>query len=295
MYLKYLRYFITVAEYRNFSRAAEKLNTVQPSISRQIKKLEEIIGTPLFIRSPHELELTQSGEVFLEHAKLILRQFEQAKSQALEAAMVAGNKINVGLFSGTEQPFFDKVLIPAKKKYPDLSVNLMSKNEVELVENVKDGTLDVGFLIGPVLDPNLNYHPVCKQKVAVAIAETDPLASKEKVNLQDLTNMPLYLPKDEDSPFYKSALRHLLSHFAPEHLNSSIFCDSAMSAMQSICMNEGGCCFVFDFQAYFAPNNVVIKELDTENGLFNVDHELVLITSQQSPSSSALKLIHELN
>ncbi len=295
MYLKYLSYFITVAEYRNFSKAAEKLNTVQPSISRQIKRLEEIVGTPLFIRNPHELELTKPGEIFLEHAKSILRQFEQAKAQALEAAMTESHKINIGTISGTEQPLFERVLIPAKNKHPYLSFNLMSRNEVELVSNVKDGTLDMAFLMGSNHDESLNCHKVCTQTVVVAMSHANPLASKEKVTVEDLKHLSLYLPKGEDSPFYKSVINPLLLCIGADTQNSNVNCDCAMSAMQSVSLDNNGACFVSDFQVYFAPNHVVFKEIDNTGLNFCLNHDLVLISSKKNTSKSIDSIINQIH
>jgi LysR family hca operon transcriptional activator len=78
MNLRYLIYFVAVAEELNFTHAAERLHTVQPSLSRQIHCLEEIVGTPLFHREKHKLQLTEAGRIFLEEARSILRQMDHA-------------------------------------------------------------------------------------------------------------------------------------------------------------------------------------------------------------------------
>lgn len=293
MYLKYLNYFIAVAECKNFSRAAEKLNTVQPSISRQIKKLEEIVGTQLFIRSPHEIELTHAGDVFLDQARLILRQFDQAKALALDAAMLENNTLNVGIILGTEQPFFDHILIPTKRKHPDMTINLTTKNELELIESVKSGILDSAFLMGPIEDDKLVSHFVCNEKIAVAVSVNDPIANKELISIDDLAYHTLYLPSDTNSPFYKSALRNILSSFKQSQLNSSVLCDSAMAAMQSICINDEGCCFVSKFQRKYAPDNVVIIDL-AEDDKYDFTYNLVLIASKENGISSINRAIENI-
>jgi len=293
MYLKYLRYFITVAECRNFSRAAEKLNTVQPSISRQIKRLEEIVGTQLLIRSPHELTLTKAGELFLEESKLILQQFEYAKNIALEAAMTENNKIEVGLISGTEQPFFEHVLTPAREIYPELEANLTSHNERRMVEKVKDGTLDIGFLIGPIDNPYIDSQSVCSQELAIAISANDPLNKKTKLRLEDLAGLDLYIPTEEQAPYYSAAIKNLFDNIESFPSHSNVYCDCAMSAMLSI-GHSGGCCFVSTFQSNFAPDNVVIKELEIDN-CKQIEYNLVVITSNKNKASSTSKVLSVLH
>ncbi|CAM3703100.1 Hca operon transcriptional activator [Vibrio aerogenes CECT 7868] len=284
MYLRYLQYFITVAEYRNFSRAAQQLNTVQPSISRQIKRLESIVGTRLLNRSPHELALTPAGEVFLIHAKIILEEFERAKSLALKAASITENELSAGLVFGSEPPFFDKVLKPAKARYPDLTISLTSGKECELVKGVKDGSLDAGFLIGPVEDPDLDTYPVSRQRIMVAISKHTPLADKSSLRLCDLAGFPLCLPKKTDSPFYQAAIRQLLDQSETELMTAAICCDNVMSAIQSVSIG-GGCCFISDFQSELVPGHVVIKPLEPD-----MNCELVLITSRHHPSPATQKL-----
>lgn len=149
---------------------------------------------------------------------------------------------------------------------------------------MKDGSLDAGFLIGPVDDPALTTYPVSRQRIMVAISAQTPLAAKTTLNLSDLAGFPLYLPKDTDSPFYKAAIRQLLTQTETRLMTASICCDNAMSAMQSVSV-DGGCCFITDFQADMAPDHVIIKPLKPDRMC-----ELVLITSRQNPSPATLKL-----
>lgn len=83
---RHLRYFIAVAEDLNFTRAAERLHTVQPSLSMQIRKLEDIVGTPLFVRDKHHVELTEPGRVFLREARILLQQAQHAVTLTRQAA-----------------------------------------------------------------------------------------------------------------------------------------------------------------------------------------------------------------
>jgi DNA-binding transcriptional LysR family regulator len=90
MSLAQIRYFVAVAEEKNVGRAAKKLRVAQPPISRQIRALEDEIGTPLFVRTPRGMELLPSGDAFLEHARAILAAVERAERAARLAGGIAG-------------------------------------------------------------------------------------------------------------------------------------------------------------------------------------------------------------
>ncbi len=293
MYLRYLQYFITVAEYRNFSRAAEKLNTVQPSISRQIKRLEEIVGTALFVRSPNKLELTKAGEVFLEQSRLILNQFETAKNLALEAAQQQEFRLEVGLISGTEVPFYEHVVVPGKTRYPELDVHLNSKSEVELVDGVINGSLDMGFLIGPVNEPELESFPVCRARIAVTMPENNPLAQKERLYLKDIAGSTLYIPSPDQAPYYAATVQKLVTEMDTYSTHTTVFCDCVMLAMQSVGLNKDGICFVSDFQGHFAPKGLVVKELCLNNNK-HINCDMVVVKSRKNPSTRANRLLESL-
>src|ERR1017187_596346 len=107
MDLRYLRYCIAVAEECSFTRAAERLNTVQPSLSQQIKKLEdEIVGTPLLLRDKHHVELTAAGRVFLVEARAILAATERAIGLARCTARAEAGHLAIGFVAGAEGKVF---------------------------------------------------------------------------------------------------------------------------------------------------------------------------------------------
>ena len=127
MELRHLRYFIAVAEEGSLTVAAEKrLHTAQPSLSRQIRALEQEVGAQLITRSVHGIELTAAGRAFLDHARLAVTQAEAAKEAARRAAQPTKPSLALGFLSGTEMESLPKVMRILQDELPNIEVKLSS-------------------------------------------------------------------------------------------------------------------------------------------------------------------------
>ena len=118
MEFRRLRYFVAVAEELSFTRAAERLYTSQPSLSEQIRCLEESLGLVLFIRSPRKVELTEVGRIFLEEARLVLRQVEYAVARAQSAGEKARESLTIGFVPSAEVQIFPVVIPALRLQHP---------------------------------------------------------------------------------------------------------------------------------------------------------------------------------
>src|SRR5688572_15699841 len=144
--LRHLRYFVAVAEELNFTRAAARLHTSQPSLSQQIRQLESAVGVMLLDRSRHHVALTNAGRIFLREAKDILGRIDHAGRLAKQAADGRAGELSVGTF-----PAADVRIIPVLRPLvathlPHLRLILHSKYAVEPVTGLRTGALDVAFL-----------------------------------------------------------------------------------------------------------------------------------------------------
>jgi LysR family transcriptional regulator, hca operon transcriptional activator len=127
MELRHLRYFVAVADAGSLTVAAEqKLHTSQPSLSRQIRDLEQEIGVQLMNRGAHGIELTSAGKAFLEHARMALLQAEAAKEAALRAAQPAGPTFALGFLSGVEIGLLPEVHRVLRDEFPGIEIRLSS-------------------------------------------------------------------------------------------------------------------------------------------------------------------------
>ena len=184
--MRHLRYFVAVAEELNFTRAAQRLKTAQPSLSQQIKQLEVYVGVPLFERSKRSVALTEAGRVFLAEANEILRRTEQAVHLAMQADYNRGIEISVGVVPAAEVKVLPKLLPLLERRLPRVRLILHNLPSAEQKKAFVNGTLDIGFLRGPLRDPALVVEHLLDERLLVGLPSGHPLARKKTISIADL-------------------------------------------------------------------------------------------------------------
>jgi len=153
MELRHLRYFVAVAEELNFTRAAERLGISQPPLSSQIRQLENELGTPLFHRRARSVELTDAGKLFLEEARVILKQVETAATGVRRRARGETGRIVVGSAGATYfHPLIPAIIREYGKRYPDITLAPQASNTALLVARLRAGQCDIAFIRPPIDD-----------------------------------------------------------------------------------------------------------------------------------------------
>jgi DNA-binding transcriptional LysR family regulator len=188
MELRHLRYFIAVAECGSFHRASGQLNVAQPTLSRQIRDLEQELGTPLLVRSTQGVQLSPAGEALLQQGKWLLPAIELAKTKAKRAAMgqfglvrVAFNSL-VAEFRAVIAGFAD-----AKRSLPELDFRLSMISSEGQIAAIDAGEIDVGVLYHrPPYPPGVRHRDLLVESYVLAVPEGHPLASRPAVRLADL-------------------------------------------------------------------------------------------------------------
>lgn len=187
MELRHLRYFIAVAEAGSVTVAAQKrLFTSQPSLSRQIKDLEDEIGAPLLLRSARGIELTTAGQVFLEHARLALAQVEAGVEAARQAAHPGKPTFAVGFLTGQEVDWLPETTRLLRDQLPNMEMTVSSQYSPDLAEALMRGKLDIAFLREEHNTPELSYISVAKERFVVIMPSDHRLAAGEDVDVRDL-------------------------------------------------------------------------------------------------------------
>lgn len=190
MELRHLRYFIAVAETGSLTVAAERrLYTSQPSLSRQIKDLEDQVGTPLFSRSARGVELTDAGKVFLDHARLALNQVDAAVEAARLAALPSKQRFAMGFLTGQEMTWLPEAMRVLRAELPSIDVIVSSDYAPDLAEAVARGKLDVAFTRAEP-DFDLAYHRVAQEPLVVLMPSDHALAAQSAVRPGDLVGEP---------------------------------------------------------------------------------------------------------
>jgi LysR family transcriptional regulator, hca operon transcriptional activator len=187
MELRHLRYFVAVAEEGSLTVAAERrLHTSQPSLSRQIRDLEDEVGAQLMVRGARGIELTAAGRVFLDHARLALAQVEAAGEGARRAAEPAKQSFALGFLTGQEIDWLPEAIRLLRDELPNLEITISSQYSPELAEALVRGKLDVAFLRPETQATGLAFKLVTKEPLVVVLPADHRLASLEAINPQDI-------------------------------------------------------------------------------------------------------------
>jgi LysR family transcriptional regulator, hca operon transcriptional activator len=162
------------------------LHTAQPSLSRQMRDLENEVGVLLFARSVRGIELTPAGRAFLDHARLALAQVEAAVAAARHAAHPEHPSLALGFLSGTEPQWLPAVMHALRDELPGIEITVSSRHSPQLAEALAAGKLDAAFMRPEEGYPDLVYKVLISEPLIVVLSSDHRLASKEMISPQDL-------------------------------------------------------------------------------------------------------------
>ena len=193
MELRHLRYFIAVAEELSFRRAAEKLNLAQPPLSAQIKALEEMLGTQLFLRSTRKVSLTSAGRVLLDEARAVIAASQQAERRVREARVGLVGTLRLGVLAPAANSRLAGVLRNFRAKYPGVQLALHELTSIEQIRRLREGQLDVGLVRPPVPASELATEFVENWRQVLALPSDHPLARKRKLQWKDFDKQAMVM------------------------------------------------------------------------------------------------------
>jgi LysR family hydrogen peroxide-inducible transcriptional activator len=197
MEIHQLRYFCAVAETGSFTRAAEREQIAQPSLSQQIIKLEEELRVRLFDRLGRSVRLTDLGEIFLPRARTILNELKTAKEEVTDKQSSAAGPICVGVIP-TIAPYF----LPAQinsfcGKYPQASITVFEDVTARLLDRLRGGVVDLAILALPTRGHDLECFPLRTERLFAILPKNHRLARKLNVSLKELRNESFLLLRDD--------------------------------------------------------------------------------------------------
>lgn len=262
MELRHLRYFVAVAEEGNLTLAAERrLHTAQPSLSRQMRDLEREVGTQLFVRRARGIELTDAGDVFLDHAKLALLQVEMAGEAARRAARPAQASFVLGFLTGHEVTWLPEALRILRDEEPGIDVTLSSQTSPELAGALMRSQVDVAFLRRDDKAPGLVFRQVAQEPLVAVLPRSHRLAERRSVRPQDLAS-ELFISPTKTAPALKAVIERYARKsgiaLAPEYEAENL----AMVA--SLVASTGGVTLLPLYAQNLLPPGVVVRPLQGE-------------------------------
>jgi LysR family transcriptional regulator, hca operon transcriptional activator len=187
MELRHLRYFVAVAEAGSLTvAAARRLHTSQPSLSRQIRDLEDEIGVQLLTRRARGIELTPAGRAFLDHARSVLSQVEAAAEAARRVAHPAKPCFSMGFLTGHELTWMPEALRMLRDELPNIDVMISSQYSPVLADGLSKGKIDAAFLRRERGVPDLAFRLLVKEPLIVILPSDHELAALKAISPRDL-------------------------------------------------------------------------------------------------------------
>ncbi len=192
MEFRLLRYFLAIAREGSISGAANSLNVTQPTLSRQMKDLEEELGHRLFIRSSHSIVLTAEGMRLRKRAEEITEMVNKTKAEFNTHNDIISGNIYIGGGETRGMHLIADIIAELRKDYPDIHYHFYSGNAEDITERLDKGLLDFGLLIQPTdISKYDSFTLPVKDVWGVIIPKNCELAKKESITKQDLINLPL--------------------------------------------------------------------------------------------------------
>ena len=191
--LRHLRYFVAVAEELHFGRAARRLHLSQPPLSQQIRKLEEVLGYPLFTRTSRAVKLTGAGEVFLERAQRTLRRMDEDIEATRSAARGEAGSLAVGFIGSGMLTALPEMLGLYRARFPEVRLQLREFYTSGVIRALKEGVLDVGFLRDGGPSEGLEVETLFSEPFYAVLPSRHALARRSQrraVQASELRNEP---------------------------------------------------------------------------------------------------------
>ena len=234
--LRLHRYVVVLAEELNFTRAALRLHVAQPSLSKQIRELEDYLGAQLFERTKREVRLTAAGEAFAAEARLTLFRADRAVEGARAAKGQHKGPWSIGSSPLIDLRILSKVRRHLSLEHPAADVRLVSAYTSELASGLMRGRLQAGLVILPVREQGLTCEGLYREALVLALPEGHPLAAKTDIEITDLHELPLVIIRGDIEPRFGEDLNRI---FGVARIRPRIFHEATTQAEALELVSEG--------------------------------------------------------
>jgi DNA-binding transcriptional LysR family regulator len=192
-----MRYFVVVAEELNFSRAATRLHMAQPPLSVAIRKLEQELGTDLFVRTSREVTLTDAGAAFLDGARRTLAEADLAVDSAKRAAAGELGQLRLGFSWSARFETLPALGRAFRERHPDVELLSQEMWNAQMTSALRAGTIDAAVSLCPEIEPGIESEPVRSEEIVVVFAPSEALAPTDALELASLADRTfLFFPRE---------------------------------------------------------------------------------------------------
>jgi DNA-binding transcriptional LysR family regulator len=263
MELRQLKYFVAVAEERNFTRAAARLHITQPPLSVQIRHLEEEVGTPLLVREGRGVALTEAGRVFLEQARQSIAYANRAVMLAKKAANGEIGHLSIG-HNGPAELLVLPFIVPAfTERWPNVQLDFQIPGTPKIVERVRQSELDLGFVWQPVPTDEFEVQNLLDIPFVAVLPSSHRLAAAQRISVKDLSEEPLLLySRAQDIEFFHQVEQLFLN--AGAVMNVVYEFETLLSIINFVAMGRG-CSLLPDYTLLNRMDGIVHKPMKPPN------------------------------
>lgn len=280
--LRKLRYFLTIAEERNFSGAAKRLNMAQPPLSRQIRELEDELGVALFDRSSRPLGLTRAGQLFFEQASQILSSHERLKTTMADFAQSRRPRLSLGIVASAFHLRLPHLIRHNRHAAPGIALTIHEMNSAEQVAALIDGRIDIGLDRTEITDPEIRSIILREERLVLAAPADFAGSQNEPIDLNRLTDETLILYPQESGQNYARRTLTLLRRHGVVPLNQ-IQVQEMTTALSLVAARMGLCIVPVSARAIGHPE---IQFLSTRQNITCP----VTLNMRAEPPSEAIRL-----
>ena len=283
--LKQLRALLAIAESGSVTRAAEMLHIVQPAVSRQLRLLEEDLGTPLFERGSRGMALTEAGHILVDYARRALHELDRARAEIQPSAQSISGLVAVGVVPSAADPLAGELVGSVQRTHPDIRLRISMGLTSHLQQWLERGEIDVAIMYDTKPSSALDVEPLLEDDLWLVGPPSLHLSAACPVPLRELERRPMVLP----SPAH--ALRGLVEHaLAVRGVSISITAETNSMQIQKDLVARG-------FGLTVLPSGAVAK--DIARGELSgapicdptLQRRLVLATSMTRRTSSAVRVV----
>ncbi|KEK23496.1 LysR family transcriptional regulator [Bacillus gaemokensis] len=197
MELRQLEYFLAVSKELHFTKAAEKLNISQPSLSQQIRALEHEFGMPLFDRIGKKISLTEAGRILFSHSKKVFHEIEQARTAIQELNGLQQGNLTVGALLTVINYLLPPAILNFNALYPNIELSVLGLRTGEIREKLLQNELDIGITFLPVQDKEIISIPLYQSELTLVVPTGHELTQHTTVTMEVLQKYPvILLPKN---------------------------------------------------------------------------------------------------
>lgn len=198
-----LQCFVTVAQYLNYTKAADNMNLSQSALSRIVRNLEQEIGYDLFVRNTRSVRLTKAGEMFFEKVKTYLYEINRIVIEGAELASGSAGILRVGFSPYTYSESVVEIVDQYRKQFPQVRLSIMTGEEHDIEVALRRGEIDIALLSdwSTVFPDDYVNDVIYEDRYCAVVSVLNPLAQKDSVSMKDLENEPVILVEYENDSF----------------------------------------------------------------------------------------------